>query len=452
MVQAHKNKCLGVLQILAVAMFLLVPVTVSGQDPVDKLTYVLTAARIKPEVPFRGRIQVDFGESMPKEYVAASVDQALSATSPDNPVGVSFSVNLDPANWTVIATRIGNPTATEPIGFAAWLKPTAVRREASPGNRIVVLDFAGTFNATTKLFEVAGQATDRFDTNTHQLIVQYRQANFPNVVLGKPKKTGVKQAYTAAKGAKDADIYLTGTITAGSKSKPSYSLEARFAYLQSLKHLGAVGGSFAIDTKEESDFDPDSIRAGIVYEYVRPFRRPAGTGLILRSNVIGGEFNRKNTVRNLVTGLDATIVLPSAQLGETTFATVDATVGFEAGNNYRNKLAPEGIGAFWRPKFGASAYFLALKTPIFDRISFNANYEVRLPRSAEIYSEMQGDTEVFSLTRKPRHRFASDLNFLFTEAYGLSLQYRYGTLPPAFKLERPNVKLGFIIQLKQANK
>lgn len=81
----------------------------------------------------------------------------------------------------------------------------------------------------------------------------------------------------------------------------------------------------------------------------------ARTGLILRSNVIGGEFNRKNTVRNLVTGLDATIVIPSAQLGETTFATVDATPGFEAGNNYRNKLAPQGIGAFWRPKFGASA-------------------------------------------------------------------------------------------------
>jgi hypothetical protein len=44
------------------------------------------------------------------------------------------------------------------------------------------------------------------------------------------------------------------------------------------------------------------------------------------------------------------------------------------------------------------------------------------------------------------------LNFLFTDAYGLSLQYRYGTLPPAFRLERPNVKLGFVIQLKQANR
>jgi len=439
------------LYVLTVLMFLLVTVAVRAQDPVDKLTYVLTKGIVTPDAPFQGRIEVTFGESMPKEYVAAAVDEPLSAVSPNNPDGIRYSVNLDPANWTVIATRI-DKSDTEPSGFAVWLKPMAVRRAGSPGQRVVVLDFSGTFNAATGLFEVTGQAPDRLNPKTHQLIVQLRQANFPNVVLGKPEKRGARKAYTAAKGAKDADIYLTGTITAGSKSKPLYSLESRFAYLHSLKGLGAIGGSFALDAKEESNFDPDSIRTGVVYEYVRPFRRPTGTGLVLRSNVIGGEFNRKNTVRNLVTGLDATIVLPSAQLGETTFATVDATLGFEAGNNYRNNLAPEGIGAFWRPKFGASAYFLALKTPIFNRISFNANYEVRLPRSAEIYSEMQGDKEVFSLTRKPRHRFASDLNFLFTEAYGLSLQYRYGTLPPVFKLERPNVKLGFIIQLKQANK
>jgi hypothetical protein len=183
---------------------------------------------------------------------------------------------------------------------------------------------------------------------------------------------------------------------------------------------------------------------------VHPFRN--GAGLIFRSNVIGGEFNRKNTVRNLVTGLDTILVLPSTQLSESTFATVDATFGFEAGNNYRNKLAPDGLGAFWRPKFGVAAYFLALDTPVFQRIAFNANYEVRLPRSAEIYSEMNGSNEIFSLTKKPRHRVGADLNFLFSDAYGISLQYRYGTLPPAFKLETSNIKLGFVIQLKQANR
>lgn len=449
----RQNRRFGLLSFLAAALFLLVPAAARAQDPVDKLTYVLTNALIKPDVPLRGRIEVAFGESMPKEYVSAAVDTTFSATSPANPAGIPFSVSLDAADWRVLATRIATVAgSTEVVGDTFWLKPSAVRREGSPGQRLIVLDFSGTFNAATGLYEVTGQAPDRLDTKTHQLIVQFRQANFPNVTLGKPQKKGAKKAYTAAKGAKDADIYLSGTITAADRSKPAYSLESRFAYLHSLKRFGAFGGSVAIDAKEESNIDPDSIRAGATYEYVHPFRNPVGTGLVLRSTVVGGEFNRKNTVRNLITGLDGTLVLPSAQLGESIFATVDATFGFEAGNNYRNKLAPQGIGAFWRPKFGAAAYFLALKTPFFDRISFNTNYEVRLPRSAEIYSEMQGDTEVFSLTKKPRHRIGSDLNFMFTDAYGLSLQYRYGTLPPAFKLERPNVKLGFILQLKQANK
>lgn len=458
----------------ALMLCLITPGLVGAQEPPqDKLTYVLVRADVRPAgLILPGAVDVAFGKSMPKEYVEALEDPALSRTLPSGTKVSSFSIRLKADAWRVLATRLvaGH---NEMVGDTVWLKPTFVRRGGTPGNRVIVLEFDGQPEVITRTdasgqpvldtsgrpmqeetgrFIISGQPPDRLDPNTHQLLVRFQQANFPNVVVKKPEKKGPRKAFTAAKGAKDADIYLSGAIAAGQGSKPLYSLESRFAYLHSLKQFGAFGGTLSVNANQESNFDPDSIRAAATYEYVRPFRSVPGTGLILRSNVIGGEFNRKNTVRNLITGLDGTLVLPSAQLGETVFATADFTAGFEAGNNYRNRLAPEGIGAFWRPKFGAAAYLLALDTPVFDRISFNANYEVRLPRSAEIYSEMQGQTEVFSLTRKPRHRVGADLNFLFTEAYGLSLQYRYGTLPPAFKLERPNVKLGFVVQLKQANR
>lgn len=448
--------------------------TVRGQDkPEDKKTYVLVRGDIRPKgTILAGIIEIGFGESMPEEYINVSEDPNpnLTRVLPSGTKVSSFSLRLPATEWRVQATRIKEGNG-EQVGHTVWLRPAFIRRSGDPSDRTVVLEFNGMPEVKPKTdasgnlildangkpvmeetgrFIITGQPSDRLDPTTHQIMVFLRRDNFPSVVLGSPQKKGIKKAFTAAKGEGDADIYVSGTITAARKSKPLYALETRFAYLQSLKKFGAIGGSFALDSNEESNIDPDSIRAAATYEYVKPFR--SGTGLILRSNVIGGEFNRKDTVRNLITGLDAKLVLPSAPLGETTFITADFTFGFEAGNNYRNKLAPQGIGAFWRPKFGAAAYFLALHTPIFDRISINANYEVRLPRSAEIYSEMQGDNEIFSLTKKPRHRVGTDLNFLFTDAYGISLQYRYGTLPPSFKLEESNVKLGFIIQLKQANR
>ena len=450
---------------LSLMAFMLAPGTVRAQEnPQDKLTYVLVRGGIRPAgLVLPGSIELAFGKSMPKEYVEVQDDPALTRTLPSG-TRISFSSRLNATDWRVQTTRLVADHG-EMVGHTVWLRPTFLRRGGSPGNRLVILEFDGVPEVITRTdasgqqvqeetgrFIVAGQPPDRLDPTKHQIVVSFRQANFPSVVLGKPEKKGVKKAFTAAKGAKDADIYVTGAIAAGRGSKPLYSLESRFAYLHSLKRFGAFGGSLAVNANQESDFDPDSIRAAATYEYVRPFRRVPGTGLILRSNVIGGEFNRKNTTRNLLTGLDGTLVLPSARLGETTFATADFTLGFEAGNNYRNRLAPKGTGAFWRPKFGAAAYLLALDTPIFDRIAFNANYEVRLPLSAEIYSETEGGNEFFSLTRKPRHRVGADLNFLFSAAYGLSVQYRYGTLPPAFKLERPNVRLGFVVQLKQANR
>jgi len=443
---------------LTLIMLLLHVMAQAQSPPDDKLSYVLVMGNVKVNQPLQGQMEVAFGDSMPDEYIKAAADPALSTRDPSmNPLGIPISVALNEKDWAVQATRIvdsSNPAikAIEPIGFTRWLKPVSVRRIGSPGQRTIVLIFGGTFNSATGLFEVTGEAPDRLDTKTHKLQINLRQANFPSVVVGRPEKRKAAKVFTAAKGKSDADIYFSGAAAAGRKAKPQYSIESKFSYYKSLKQYGSLGGLFTLDANEEPNIDPDSMKAALAYQYVRPFRSTPGAGLIFRSNVIGGEFDRKNTVRNLLTGLDMTLVLPSVQLSETTFAAVDFTIGFEAGNNYRNKLERNGLGAFWRPKFGANAYFLALHTPVFERVSLNMNYEVRLPRSAEIYSEMDGDNEVFSLTRKPRHHIGTDLNFLFNPAYGITLQYRYGTEPPTFKLVRPNVKVGFVVQLQQANK
>jgi len=46
----------------------------------------------------------------------------------------------------------------------------------------------------------------------------------------------------------------------------------------------------------------------------------------------------------------------------------------------------------------------------------------------------------------------ADLDLMLTEAFGISLKYRYGSLPPSFKFVNSTISIGLMLQLKQANK
>jgi hypothetical protein len=46
---------------------------------------------------------------------------------------------------------------------------------------------------------------------------------------------------------------------------------------------------------------------------------------------------------------------------------------------------------------------------------------------------------------------AIDLNMMFSKAFGITAQYRWGSLPPVFQLVDHRVVVGLTLQLKQAN-
>jgi hypothetical protein len=302
------------------------------------------------------------------------------------------------------------------------------------------------------------------DINKFDYLIIYAEANTPLIKLSGQKRPNVQKTFTAAKGKSDADIYFSGTAAAEKNSRPAYSIDSKFGYLHNLakleesgkyKDFGSIGATGTFVSSQNSTVDPDSITAAGTYQRAFLFG-PSPTGIILTANFIGGEFAKKNKNRNLTTGADATLVLPSKRLNKSekspAFATVDFLVGVEAGHNYKNDLKPQGIGNFWRPKLGADFYFSVLKPGIFDRITFSTQYNVRLPQSAEIFKEtVQGSNKMF-LTTKPRHYIASDLNFMIGPAYGISFKYRYGSLPPSFQLVNSNLSVGLILQLKQSTK
>lgn len=288
------------------------------------------------------------------------------------------------------------------------------------------------------------------DPSTHRITVRFQLPNFPEFTIGEPQKKRSGKAFTKAKGKEDADIYFSGTAVGARGSKPLYSFESKLGYLFNLKRKGALGPTAEVSAASESNIDPDSIKASLTYEKVFVFG-PA-RGLILRSDALGLEFDTENRTRNLMTELNGTLVLPPRRFGENAFAAVDFMAGFEGGHNYRHKLNEDGLGNLWRWKFGVNVYFVALNPPVFKRIDFSTGYKVRLLRSAEPFTETINDEEVTTLRKKPRHHVASDLDFMFSDAFGITLKYRYGSLPPAFKFVDHSGSVGLTFKLKQANK
>ena len=288
------------------------------------------------------------------------------------------------------------------------------------------------------------------DPAMQRIVVRLQLPNFSEFTIGEPKKTGASKAFTAAKGKDDADIYFSGTAVGARGSKPLYSFESKLGYLFSLRRWGAFGPRAEVNAASESNIDPDSILVTAAYEKVFVFG-PAH-GLILRSDAFGLEFDKENRNRNLTTELNGTLVFPPAHLGESTFAALDLMAGFEAGHNFRHKLDANGLGGFWRWKFGANVYFVALHPPGFKRIDFSAGYKVRLLRSAEPFTETINGMEMTSLRKKPRHHVSSDLDFMFSDVFGVTLKYRYGSLPPDYKFVNHTVSAGITFKLKQANK
>lgn len=388
--------------------------------PQDKLTYTLTMAKVNVMKPECKSIIIQANPASPVG-ACQEIEVLFGSSVPDK------AAAENPDNWLVIAVDESGKQSVRP-------------RSADAGaDGEVMLTINENLNPAGK-----------FDRDTHRIIIVYQQQNLPTILLGQTKKKQAQKAFTAAKGKKDADIYFNGSATGQRGSGPAYSIDAKAGYLQSLRGAGAIGGRAAFVTDSGADIDPDSITVSATYQKVFVLGSP--WGIILNSDFLGGEFDKENKTRNLTTEIDGTLVLPSKNIGENNFATMDFMGGFEGGHNYKHELTPKGLGNIWRPKFGANAYFVALAPRFFNRINLSANYILRLPQTAEPFTEKVNGAKVTSLTKKPRHDLGIDLGLMFAPSYGFTISYRYGSLPPDFKLVDHKVSVGFTLQLKQANK
>lgn len=324
-----------------------------------------------------------------------------------------------------------------------WLVQKLDKNGATPPTNVAVTDVTVHRNTRVIVLTVA----EALNPAESQIRIYFRHGDLPSVILDQPRKVKAAATFKSANGKKDADIYFSGTAVAARESKPLYSFESKLGYFKQLGVWGSLGAKATADAAQETNLDPDSITFSAVYRKVVVLA-PL-TGLVLQSGLIGGEFDKENRTRNLASGLDATLVLPPTFPTEKSVASINLLGGFEGGHNYRHKLDEKGLGNFWRWKMGTNAFLKIKDLGKLNQLVFSADYTVRLPTEPELFSSVRDGKKTTKLTTKARHYIAGNVDFMFSDSFGITLQYRYGSLPPVYNLINNSVAVGITFQLKQ---
>jgi hypothetical protein len=296
------------------------------------------------------------------------------------------------------------------------------------------------------------------DTNKHQYRVQFTpsgrqgQTRMPAQPTGKPSP--ILDFIKGSDGERAAAVDVSGSIQAGVNAKPNYAWEAKVKLLKNLDEglWGSLGFQFTGKANKERNLDPDSLKASLRYEYEVVFK--PRWYLLVDSDALGYEFELKTDKttekknKNLTSGAEATLVVPSWKGIAPSFL----LAGIEVGNNLSNFENPDGSGLIYRPLAGANITAFTKKVRPFQRIEVLAQYRVRFPRRLEAFSRVIDGTTTSVMTTKTRHYVGTDLDFILTDGFALSIKYRWGSLPPAFQFVDHQVTFGFRLKLKQVRR
>ena len=205
----------------------------AAQPAKDTLSYELVSATMSQTAPRAGFVLIEFGRTILKRYLAAG-----NTTQPTG------------TEWTIETRERANPANVQTVSV------TEVFVAADPAlNRLVAL-----------------KPSVPLDPATHQIRVRLLEGNYPEVIVAQPKKTGASGFYGPSKGKDDSDIYFKGLAVGTSGSAPAYTIDAKYAYEQSLGvQGGSLGGAVNYNVDKASDIGPDTITVTSTYSKVFVF-------------------------------------------------------------------------------------------------------------------------------------------------------------------------------------
>jgi hypothetical protein len=279
----------------------------------------------------------------------------------------------------------------------------------------------------------------------------------------------------AASSKQTSAIYFSGLYSPGIGSPPQYSIDALVSPQFHLSAKNACNPSLGLNaqakTNQRPTVDPDSYAVSPSFSMfisgcgADESARFSGRSVLLNWNIFGPEFEAKGKDLNLVSAVMLSNffrVWPIWSTPTTTkeffTAYLSPTIGFEFGTNTENGLEPDGSGTIFRGVAGVdlSARIIPRKNIAVKKMLISASYRVRIPAFSEISTNTEtvpGSTkviDVYHITTAARNHVQSELDFMFTNSWGITLKDEYGRLPPAFRLVDNSASVGLVVMVGQA--
>ena len=398
-------------------------------------------------------------QGTPKTKKVSIVDAALGAGADHNEQieivlsNVPKDFKPETVEWDVFVVHDDGTAVPFQSSGGSWtVNGASTTQPPAPGHELLTKEDTDAFS----LYLPAGALS-----NLGSLVVSLKiPAGTSAVFDGKaypytpPKKACSFLLCPAADKAGSA-IYATGLYSPAFNSQAQYTIDAEgvltFPVYRSRLRLG---GSFNVATDNRPSADPDSyIVSGLLDWYIKasPWKRIQY--VLLRTNVGEYEFDRQTTTKTIVSSpvLDFPVRLRHKGGLNTSLLPY---LGVEVGSNFSNAIASGGSGLVFRGLMG-SGFNGTLKTPwkFLSQIGITANYNVRLPSTNEVFTNLHyisATGKTISLpvySTQARHHLTDELDITLQKPLALTIKHEYGELPPGFRKIDNKISIGLTVML-----
>ncbi|HKV93140.1 MAG TPA: hypothetical protein VJW20_11395 [Candidatus Angelobacter sp.] len=275
----------------------------------------------------------------------------------------------------------------------------------------------------------------------------------------------------SAKDRTDADLYASGTFSAGQGTKPLYVLDMKANIVKAISRNQTKAGVTAevlTNTGTEvpvnrTEVDPDSIKAALTLQGLHPINGPFD-GLFWDFRPVAGEFARKYPESNITTEGSLRSTLTPQRVVKTGFFWFTPKAGYEIGHNlnkpsqlFKRPVDLQNYNVIARALVAADVGYVLYAKGDDPKLQITASYQGRLPFTDEPFTTVQDvpdasgkiqRVQVVDMRSNMRHFTKNALTWNVTQLVGITFEHHYGALPPLFQMVRNQISVGLVFKAK----